>query len=282
MEKAEENMEKVKARKEIGDAGENQILSARLGLENASYSLEEIDNQIEDAEYTLYKNLALSRSNGFIIKESDSIVKELQQEAEEKINEYPIHDDDFTEQLMPLIIENNYDLIVNQIDREVLEQELEWLNKEDKADISFDSSYDTESEDLSFGINLSYPLYDGGQHEMDLKEQELAIEENLSSYDQLYQDLKQELKQFINSLQLSQKSVKRQELNLEHSQFELDAAEKQLEAGVIDYLDYQEYLISAAEAEFELKSLKNQLFIDRLELLNFIDRDNIAVLIGGF
>ena len=74
----------------------------------------------------------------------------------------------------------------------------------------------------------------------------------------------------------------KEKLNLEKSEFELEVAEKQLAIGLIDYLEYQDYWISAAEAKVNLKSLEDQLFIDRLGLIKFIDTGNIAEIIGGF
>ena len=48
LQKAETNLERVLAREEIEDAGENDILLARLSLENARYSLQEAENNLEN------------------------------------------------------------------------------------------------------------------------------------------------------------------------------------------------------------------------------------------
>lgn len=288
VEKAENNLKVVEQRMEIGDAGKNQLLTARLSLENAKYMLEEAENQIEDARYTLVNSLGLS-GDEIIVTDKSQFIDRLRQKAFEITTDYlkvqdmvnkEIEDSTFN-RLISIVKCNNYELQANLIDLEILFQELNWLKKEARADLNLNGSYNTDDE-LKVGLNLSYSLYDGGLYKEQLTEKELEIEDNKSNYDDIYNQLNQVLKQHIDQIRLSQMAFVKEKLNLEKSQYELEVAEKQLEVGLIDYLEYQEYWISAAELKIDLKSLEDQLFIDRLEFVKFINPENIALIIGGF
>jgi len=93
--------------------------------------------------------------------------------------------------------------------------------------------------------------------------------------------LKQELKRQLDGLELSRMAMRRAELSLARSENELEVAEKQLAMGLIDYLAYQEKWIAAAEARITIKTLEDELFMSRLEFLNFLDQELLSELIGG-
>src|SRR5690554_4244853 len=135
---------------------------------------------------------------------------------------------------MDIVEENNNELVAYLIDREVLEQELKWIEKGNDPSLDMTLSYDTDPEDLSLGLKLSYQLYDGGLHKMALDDKEEEIADNISNYEDLYDQLKQELKKLLDRLELSEMAVKRGELSLARSEYELEVAEKQLEMGLID------------------------------------------------
>ena len=276
--KAEDNLVIVLEREQLGDAGENEILTAELSLENARYSLKEAEIQLED----IYNNLAIELGfpeETILITDNNQYISGLQEKARRYSEGYLKKD---MSTLMSIVEENNIDLQANLIDREVLRQELAWLKQENNPGLDLTSSFNTADDDLTLGISLSYQLYDSGQHQLNLKEKEIEIADNIDSYDNLYSTLKQGVKEHIDDIELSQMALKKEELSLARSEYELKVAEKQLAAGLIDYLEYQEYWISAAEAKISLKSLEDQLFLDRLELIKFINRKDIVDIIGGF
>ena len=66
LQKAETNLERVLAREEIGDAGENDILLARLSLENARYSLQEAENNLENLRFNFLQELGFARRKSWL------------------------------------------------------------------------------------------------------------------------------------------------------------------------------------------------------------------------
>lgn len=186
------------------------------------------------------------------------------------------------DELYVLIEKNNYKLRSNLLDREVMERELEWLKKENHPELSFEGMYNSSSDNLFLSLKLSYQLYDGGQHKMEIEEKEKEIKDNIDAYDELYNELKQELKQLLDRLELAEMALERGYLSLERSRYELTVAEQQLEMGVIDYLEYQDKWVSEAEAEIQIAVLKEQLFLDRMRFIKFLDLDLAYEIIGGF
>ncbi len=278
VEKAEDNLDQVLQRKAIGDAGENDLLTARLSLENARYLLQEAKNNLEDARYTLASNLGLTEEKDIVLTDSNQFIEKLRQKAQD-ISEKHLGNDRDTNMLM--VEKGNHDLEANLINRNILNQELEWLEKEDSLNVDLSGSYSSDIDEFKIGVNALYLLYDGGQHKIDLQEKEIEIADNKEKYSDLYNQLKLQLKQHVDNIELSEMSLQKEELNFEKSKLELDIAEQQLEVGLIDYLEYQEYWISAAEAEIKLDSLQDQLLLDRLELIKFINLETLDELMGG-
>jgi len=276
--KAEDNLAEVLARQEIGDVGKNEILTAELSLENARYSLKEAENQLEDARYSLSMELGFSPGEEIIINDNNHYIDNLRSKAQEYLEEYLKKD---ITALMSIVEENNNDLKANLIDRAVLEQELTWLKEGNKPGLDLNGSYNTTNDELTLGISLSYQLYDSGQHRIALEEKERELADNLKAYDELYNQLNQELKQQLDKLELAQMAVQKGELSLARSQYQLDVAEKQLKMGLIDYLEYQDYWIAACEAEIEIKTLKDQLFLAQLEFIKFINQNVLDEMLGG-
>lgn len=277
--KAESNLKKILERQKIGDAGRNDILAAELGLKNAEYSLKEAENHLEDALYNLSSTLGISQEQ-IIITDKNHYFDKLIQDAGNYSTEYLSKD---INELMALIEENNNKLKSNLLDTEVLERELEWLKKEDSPELSLSSSYNSTNDNLSLSLNLSYQLYDGGQHKMEIEDKEKGISDNIEAYDDLYKELKLELKQYLDRLELAELALERGKLSLERSRYELEVAERQLEMGVIDYLQYQESWIAEAEAEIQIIVLEEQLFLNRMNFIKFIDLAlAYELIIGGF
>lgn len=279
LKKAEDNLKKIIKQQQLGAITENDVLAAELSLENAKYSLLEAENRLEDTYYTILSGLGLSIEEDIVINDKNKYLDKVRNKVLSYAEEFLKLDNVI---LMDIIGENNSGLQANIIDREVLEQELKWLKKGNDPSLNLTASYDTDPEDLSLSLDLSYQLYDGGLHKMALEDKEKEIADNLSDYDDLYDQLKQELKQHLDKLELSQMALNREKLSLARSQHELEVAEKQLEMGLIDYLEYQEKWIAAAEAKIDIASLEDQLLFNRLEFVKFLDLYLVDEIIGGF
>ena len=274
LKKAEKNYNKVKEEREIGEAGKQQILTAELSLENARYNLKEIKNNISLSKKNFKVELGFEESKDINFNINSPYITDLSNKVDSIVKDYLQKDN-----LMKMVEKNNIDLIANKIDRDLLNQEMEWLKKEDDANINLSGSYNTESEDLRASLHISYDIYDGGKENLDIKSKEAKLEQNRDNYKSLYRKLEIELQSHLNKLSLNKDNVKKMELSYERSKFEAEVARKQFDRGLIDYLEYQEKWINSKEAEISLKSSKDNVLLNKLRFINFINSEKIT---GGF
>ena len=241
------------------------FLLARLSLENARYSLQEAENNLENLRFNFLQELGFAPEEELVIRDNTSYLEGLRSKAEAHLEEFLAQD---RSSLMELVKKNNARLEANLVEREILGQELDWLKKEGGPRVNLNSNYSSATDNLRVGLNLSYALYDGGQHKQVVEDKEKALAENLLNYEEIYRQLEQELKQKLDKLELAFMALRRGELNIARSQNELELAEKQLALGHINYLDYQEKWVAAAEARISLQSLEDDLFMTSLDFLN--------------
>ena len=178
-----------------------------------------------------------------------------------------------------LVEKNNSSLQANKIDRKILERELENLKKEDDLNIRITGKYDTLSENLTATIDFSYNLYDGGKHGINLESKKASLKNNINNYEDKVRKLKLDLENHLNKLSLDKDRLAKEELNYKRSKNELDIAEIKYDRGIIDYLEYQDNWIVARESGINLKSIKDTIFINKLEFIKFVNSENIT---GGF
>ena len=272
--KAEDNLEKVKKEKDIGEAGEQQLLTAQYSLKDAKYKLKEQRFSIEERKDSFKNELGLNSERNIIFKADNALIIGLMEKTNKLTKEYLNNDD-----LIKLVEENNSSLQVNKIDRKILERELVNLKKEDDLNIRVTGDYDTISENLTATINFSYNLYDGGKHGIDLKSKETSIENNIKNYEEKLKQLKLDLKNHINTLSLDKDKLAKEELNYQRSKNNLEIAEIKYERGIIDYLEYQDNWITTKESKVNLKSIKDTIFLNKLKFINFVRSENVT---GGF
>src|SRR5690554_7485708 len=108
----------------IGDAGEYQLITARMSLQNARYSLLQAEKQLEDAHYSLALELGISPEEEITIRDENNFIRELRERSAEIAAGFQAMS---KEGLMEKIEDKNNELKANLIGREVLEQEFSWL-----------------------------------------------------------------------------------------------------------------------------------------------------------
>lgn len=272
--KAEDNLEKVKKEKDIGEAGEQQLLTAKYSLKDAKYKLKEQRYNIDERKNSFKNELGLNSEKNIIFQTDNKLILELKEKINKLTEEYLNNED-----LIKLVEKNNSSLQTNKIDRKILERELNNLKKEDDLNIKIAGDYDTSSENLTATINFSYKLYDGGKHEIDLKSKKDSIKNNINNYEEKLKELKLDLENHLNKLSLDKDKLDKEELNYQRSKNNLEIAKIKYDRGTIDYLEYQDNWITTRESGIKLKSIKDTIFINKLEFINFIKSENVT---GGF
>lgn len=272
--KAEDNLKKIKKEEKIGEAGEQQILTAEYSLEDAKYKLKEQNFKLNESKSSFKNQLGVSEAKEIEFKAENKLIVDLKEKADSLTADYLENDN-----LIEVIEANNNSLKANKIDREILKKELAKLKKEDNMKVDLSGDYNTSTENLSATLNFNYNLYDGGQHELDLEAKKEAIDDNINDYKKQYSKLKLDLESHLNTLSLNKDNLHKQKLNYKRSENKLKIDYMKYEKGVIDYLAYQETWISTKETELSLDSIKDAIFIDKLQFISFVNSENV---IGGF
>ena len=272
--KAEDNLKKVKKEKNIGEAGENQLLTAKYSLEDAKYKLKEQRYNIDESINSFENELGLNGKMNILFQSENNFILNLKEKTNKITGEYLNN-----ENLLSLVEKNNSSLKTIKLDRKILERELENLKKEDDLNIRITGKYDTLSENLTATIDFSYNLYDGGKHGINLESKKASLKNNINNYEDKVRKLKLDLENHLNKLSLDKDRLAKEELNYKRSKNELDIAEIKYDRGIIDYLEYQDNWIVARESGINLKSIKDTIFINKLEFIKFVNSENIT---GGF
>jgi outer membrane protein TolC len=271
VQKAESNLKEIREKQNIGEAGKKELLTAEISLENARYNKIEIEKRIEETEMSFYQNLGLE-GDGVIINRKTNFLRNLTNQLDEIVSNYV---ETKNQELMTIIENKHYNLMINRINREILKKEKEWLQKEGRTEAGISGNYDSENNDFTIGINVFYSLYDSGERTINLEKKDIVLKNNLEQYHDLCQQLEIRLKQNLNNLELNQLELNKNKKMLKKSKNELEVAKKQLDMGLIDYLDYQEYYLSKRDNEVSIKSIKDQLFINKLELIKLINSEQL-------
>ena len=270
LKQAKENLNKIQEAEKIGEAGKQKVLTARLSVKEAEYSLQDINHKIEEAKMTFKQMLGLDGEQTLVTDINSGCLTELRENARQLLDNYLKK-----KKIMTSVAANDYNLYINKIDRQVLKQELEWLKEDGKTDVNLTGSYNTKSDELTAGFNLSYQLYDGKQQELKYKDKEAEIKINRANYNDIYKELKNKLKQYKNVLELSRLQLEKQKICVARNKHELQTARQQHKIGLIDYLEYQKQWIKNREAKVMLSSIVDQIFIKRLQFIKFVDKDKL-------
>ena len=269
--KAKNNLKKVKEKQKIGEAGKKELLTAEISLENAHYNMIETGKRIEETKIKFYKKLGI-KGQKIIIDRQNELVLDLTSHVNEMIIDYVEND---VNKLMSTIEQGNFNLMVNRINREILKKEKEWIRNEGRTNATISGDYDSVNNDFTIGINVFYQVYDGGEKDIKLKKKEIELEKNLDQYDDIFNQLQIRLNQYLNNIELSQLELNKNKKVLKKSEYELKVADKQLEMGLINYLDYQEVYISQQENKLNVKFLRDSLLIDKLNLVKLVNVDQL-------
>lgn len=269
-----ENLAKIMAKYDIGDVGAGEIYSAQIRLEEAEYRLKEAELNLVERKLSLYRALGLASEQELIIDSQADLIAELSYLPE------PLKKEELLiSEFMTVIEQNNYQLISNRIDQALLQQELEWLEKEAGLTLNMESNYASIKEELTLALKLSYQFYDGGQHRLKSEAKKREIELKKVDYQDLMTQLEGELRQLINQVELSQARLRQEELKVAERIYREKTAWEQYQLGLIKKSEYQEFSLQQKEAENNLQVFQDQFLIDKIELSAFIENDN---LLGGF
>ncbi|WP_027338975.1 TolC family protein [Halonatronum saccharophilum] len=259
---ARDNLDKTLARQKIGEAGEEEILTARIQLMEGEYSLRERKNNYEQRRRIFYNELRIegelllsldARKDSF--KEMEGLLEGLDFNLEDRSN------------LLESIMENNSEFFRNKNSQKLLEYDFQWSKVNNNLGVSLNGSYDSLRDDWSARINVTYNIFDGGQRKLEEEDFELQSNELERNYREIIERLELDLDTLINDIELSQMNLKQRDLRLDRANLEEMAARQRLERGLINEVTYEEKRKALEEARLSFKEAEDRLLISKLRLL---------------
>ena len=260
---AKDNYNEVKKQVEINEAGQQKLLEAEVSLKDAEYNLKEIKQQYSQLKRTFLNSINLSKETNIILNENNSVINRLH----ELTNNLSTNNLD-KEQLIENIVQTSsqFASIINR--NELLKNELNWLEKEDNPKVSIDGQYNSET-DFQAYLNVSINLFDSGVQDIKEENKRQEIKSNELTLKQLYDNTENNLEKILDQIELSHMDVMRKELNYNKVSDNTQIVKKQYEAGAFEQRFLTENLLNEESALINLKSSKDSLLLNKLDLLIF-------------
>ncbi len=267
MEQAENNLNEVEKKAEIKEAGESEILAAEAAFLEAEDSYKNQEANFETQQDNLKVELGLKEKEILKLSLEGEFIELLQKEVKPDI------DGDF-DQLFEQYLKNNNTLTAQKINLKLEEKQLNWKEADSSISLSLNGSYNSNSEEKTAGISLSYDLYDGGQAELE----EGKIEDEIALAEQRIEDtksnLKIELKSQMDSLETAERELRKEKVSLKQSELEYQDAEDKLDDGTINQSSYLESKIEYLNAHRKYKETENNFTVENIRL-SLMFKENI-------
>ena len=164
------------------------------------------------------------------------------------------------------IVKTSSEFVSNINQKSYLENELNWLKKEDSPQVSVEGSYDSQT-DFSAILNVSYNIFDSGINELKIENKQQAIEDNQLALKNLYLKTETNLDKLMDKVELAKMNVEKNKILYNKAVDEADIISRQYESGAIEKAVLTNKKLNKKSAQINLKRATDNLFINRLELL---------------
>lgn len=260
LEEAKGDLEKARARLEVGVGEETSLLLRELQVKQRELELIRREHALEGASRDLFDLLGLE--DGGVAFPSIDLT----------ITEPPLSQ----EEILTKILSNSSQLqeAHRRIEREEKALERELAKKYPQTTLSGEFRYDSaRDETWSIMLQMSYPLFDGGEQGFALKEREVALEKALLAYEKEEEKIKDRAEVLWKAVQLKKKDIEMASLHYEIKVLEVMQSEEKERRGLLDTTKLMEIHREYIEAHLQrLEALQAYLLLHlEIELLSGAD-----------
>ena len=262
---AQEDLNRMLKKIEIGEAGEKQGLEANIVLKTAEINLLQAQNDFNQQKKRWYLDLNLPEGTEVTLREDLPFLEEIKKWIESL--ELNLEDQG---KLMELLVANHYQIKANQLDQENAKKELKWDLTKNKPQINLYGAYDNQDNTWGVGIDLSYNIFDGGTQKLENEGYQVALNNLEDVYLQTVAELRLELVNLINIYTVGNLNLEEKLMSSQQAELEKESYQIQLKQGLISASEFKYQELNWQEAEINLKSAKDGIFIDKLRLAQFL------------
>jgi len=261
---AQDDLDKILKKIEIGEAGERQEIEAKIVLKKAEIDFLQAQNTFLQQKNRWYLNLGLPEETEVLLVENSTFLKEILKWADSL--EFNLKE----EELIELAVDNYYRIRNILLDQDSAQKEAEWNLTKNKPQVDLFGAYNGKDNSWGIGIELSYDISDGGKQKIEDEGYQAKIENLKDDYLQIVSELKLELSDLINQQEINSLSLEEKLMSWEKAKLEEESYQIQLQQGLISDSEFQYRMLNWQEAEIDLKSVKDDILINKLRIAHFL------------
>jgi len=261
---AQEDLNKILKKIEIGEAGERQEIEANITLKKAEINFLQAQNAFLQQKNGWYLNLNLPEETEVPLMEDSPFLEEIIKWAESL--ELNLEE----EGLMELAVDNYYKIRNILLDQDSSQKEAEWNLAKNKPQVDLFGAYTSKNNSWGIGIELSYDIFDGGKQKIEDEGYQAKLENLKDDYLQIVSELKLELSGLINQQEINNLNLEEKLMSWEKAKLEEESYQIQLQQGLISDSAFQYKRLGWQESEINLKSAKDEILINKLRIAHFL------------
>ena len=261
---AQDDLSKILKKIEIGEAGERQEIEAKIALKKAEVNILQAQNIFLQQKNGWYLNLGLPEETEVPLVEDSPFLEEIIKWAESL--ELNLKE----EELMELAVDNYYKIKNNLLDQDSAQKEAEWNLTKNKPQVDLFGAYSSKDNSWGVGVELSYDIFDGGKQKIEDEGYQAKLENSRDDYLQIVSELKLELSDLINQQEINNLNLEEKLMSCEKAKLEEESYQIQLQQGLISDSEFQYKMLEWQEAEIDLKSVKDEILINKLHIAHFL------------
>ncbi|MBU4228027.1 MAG: TolC family protein [Candidatus Atribacteria bacterium] len=261
---AQEDLNKILKKIEIGEAGERQEIEAKIALKKAEINFLQAQNTFLQQKNGWYLNLNLPEETEASLLGDSPFLEEIIKWADSL--EFNLKE----EELMELVVDNHYKIRNILLDQDSSQKEAEWNLAKNKPQVALFGAYSSQGNSWGIGIELSYDIFDGGKQKIEDEGYQAKLENLEDDFLQIVSELKLELSGLINQQEINSLNLEEKLMSWEKAKLEEESYQIQLQQGLISDSEFQYKMLGLQESEINLKSAKDEILINKLRMAHFL------------
>jgi len=261
---AQEDLNKILKKIEIGEAGERQEIEGKIVLKKAEINFLQAQNTFLQQKNGWYLNLNLQEETEASLLGNSPFLEEIIKwvdSLELNLKE---------EELIELAADSYYRIRNILLDQDSSQKEAEWNLAKNKPQVDLFGAYSSKDNAWGVGIELSYDIFDGGKQKIEDEGYQAKLENLKDDYLQIVSELKLELSGLINQQEINNLNLEEKLMSWEKAKLEEESYQIQLQQGLISDSEFQYKMLNWQESEINLKSAKDEILINKLRIAHFL------------
>lgn len=264
---AQKQLEQVLKEKEMGEAGEQRLLGARLETMEAETRLLQAETGLDLQKRSWLLSLGLPLHTSITLNPKDPLL-ETKRHSVEALN----LQEACAEDLLTIVLEQHPQALISRLEQALLEDKIYWQEQGFRPQVQATGNYQRVHDDYnwSLGLTISYNLLDGGQKQRELDSLQKELDREIKDYERLKQDLSLQLEGFLHEVLLAQMTLENRALAVKRSQLEKGLIQTQYDMGLITHQELEAIELSLRQRELDKKRAEDRLLLSQLQVQYFL------------